>query len=103
MNERRRILTIALVAIGLTAMAAPAFAGPLASTNPLGGDPFVVLTGRLDIPEGMVTSDAIIFNGDAGVAGDVTGNVVAFNGDVVVTGSVDGDVVAVNGDRKSVV
>ena len=97
MNERRRTLTIALIAIGLTAIASPAFAGPFGSTNPFGGDPFVVLTGRLDVPEGTVTSDAIIFNGDASVAGDVSGNVIAFNGDVAVTGSVDGDVVAVNG------
>jgi hypothetical protein len=97
MNERRRTLTIALIAIGLTAIASPALAGPFGSTNPFGGDPFVVLTGRLDVPEGTVTSDAIIFNGDASVAGDVSGNVIAFNGDVAVTGSVDGDVVAVNG------
>ena len=36
MNVRRRTLTIALIAIGLTAIAAPAFAGPFESTNPLG-------------------------------------------------------------------
>jgi hypothetical protein len=97
MSKRRRTLTIALIAIGLTAIAAPAFAGPFASTNPFGGDPFVVLTGHLDLAEGTVASEAIIFDGDANIAGDVTGNVFAFNGDVVVTGRVNRDVVSVNG------
>ena len=65
MNKRRRMLTIALIAIGLTTIAAPAFAAPLESTNPFGSDAFVVLTGRLDVPKGSIASDAIIFNGDA--------------------------------------
>ena len=47
-----------------------------------------MLTGRLDLPEGTLASDAIIFDGDASIAGDVTSNVIAFNGDVVVTGHV---------------
>jgi hypothetical protein len=97
MTKRRRLLTIGFIAVGLSAIAAPAFAGPFESTNPFGGDPFVVLTGHLDLVEGTVASEAIIFDGDANIAGDVTGNVFAFNGDVAVTGSVDGDVVAVNG------
>lgn len=97
MNIRRKTLTIALIAVGLSTIAAPAFAASLDSSNPLGSDAFVVLTGRLDLPKGSVASDAIIFNGDATVAGDVTNNVVAFNGDVAVTGHVGENVVALNG------
>jgi hypothetical protein len=99
MNIRRRTLAIALVTVGLSTIAAPAFAfaGSFDSNNPLGPDAFVVLTGRLDMPRGMIASDAIIFNGDASIAGDVTNNVVAFNGDVLVTGHVGENVVAING------
>jgi hypothetical protein len=97
MNIRRKTLTIALIAIGLSTIAAPAVAGSFDSNNPLGPDAFVVLTGRLDLPRGLVASDAIIFNGDAAIAGDVTNNVVAFNGDVEVTGHVGENVVALNG------
>ncbi len=97
MNIRRRTLTIALIAVGLSTIAAPAFAASFDSNNPLGPDAFVVLTGRLDMPRGMIASDAIIFNGDATIAGDVTNNVVAFNGDVLVTGHVGENVVALNG------
>jgi hypothetical protein len=96
-NIRRRTLAIAFIAIGSWTIAAPAFAGPLGGSNPLGPDAFVVLTGRLDMPRGQIASDAIIFNGDATIAGDVTDNVVAFNGDVLVTGHVGGNVVATNG------
>ena len=49
------------------------------------------------MPRGVIASDAIIFNGDATIAGDVTNNVVAFNGDVLVTGHVGENVVAING------
>ncbi len=97
MNIRRRTLVIAMVAVALSTIAAPAFAASFGSNNPLGPDAFVVLTGRLDMPRGMLASDAIIFNGDATIAGDVTNNVVAFNGDVAVTGHVGENVVALNG------
>ncbi len=68
MNIRRRMLTLALIAVGLSTIAAPAFAGSFDTNNPLGPDAFVVLTGRLDMPRGMIASDAIIFNGDATIA-----------------------------------
>ena len=97
MNIRRRTLVIAVIAVGLSTIAAPAFAASFDSTNPLGPDAFVVLTGRLDLPRGSSASDAIIFDGDATIAGDVTNNVVAFNGDVEVTGHVGENVVALNG------
>jgi hypothetical protein len=41
--------------------------------------------------------DAIIFDGDATIAGTVTGNVIAFHGDVVVTGSVGENAISVTG------
>jgi hypothetical protein len=92
MSVRRSMVTV-MMAIGAVLVAAsPAIA--------LGGDPnepFVVLTGTLVVPAGSTVSDAIIFDGDATIAGDVTDEVIAFNGDVVVTGGVRGDVVALNG------
>lgn len=99
MNIRRRMLVLAVAVglVGLWTLTTPALAGPLAVDGPLGGDAFVVLTGRLDVPRGMVTSDAIILDGDATIAGDVTKNVVVVNGDVVVTGNVGEDVIALNG------
>ncbi len=95
MNIRHRALTIAMIVIGLAAIAAPALAQP--SDDPLDGDAFVVLTGRLDLPSGAAASDAIIFDGDATIAGDVADNAIAFNGDVLVTGRVGENVMALNG------
>jgi hypothetical protein len=95
MNVRRSALASVTIAVGLSTIAAPA----LAQTpgNPLEGDALVVLTGRLDLPQGSSASDAIIFDGDATITGDVSNNVIAFNGDVTVTGQVGENVVAVNG------
>jgi hypothetical protein len=56
-----------------------------------------VLTGQLDLPEGQLYDDAVIFDGDATIAGSVVNDAVAFNGDVTVSGSVGGSVVALNG------
>jgi hypothetical protein len=60
-------------------------------------EPFVVITGHIDVPQGTTVTDAVIFNGDVHVEGAVTDNVIAFNGDVVIDGSVGGDVVALSG------
>jgi hypothetical protein len=95
MNVRRRTMTIALIAIGLSAIAAPAFAQ--STGDRIEEDAFVVLTGSLDLPQGAVVDDAVIFDGDATIAGDVTNNAIAFNGDVLVTGHVGENVVAFNG------
>ena len=97
MNIRRKTLAIILIVVGMSTIAAPALAGPFDANNPLGPDAFVVLTGRLDMPRGLTASDAIIFNGNATIAGDVTNNVIAFNGDIVVTGNVGKNVMALNG------
>jgi hypothetical protein len=93
----RPLLFLGLVTAGLLMVAAPALAGSFDTNNPLGPDAFVVLTGRLDMPRGMIASDAIIFNGDATIRGDVSNNVIAFNGDVTVTGDVGKNVMALNG------
>jgi hypothetical protein len=95
MHIRHRALSIAVIAVGLSAVAAPALAQ--STDEPLDGDAFVVFTGRLDLPSGAAASDAIIFDGDATIAGDVSDNAIAFNGDVLVTGRVGEDVIALNG------
>lgn len=89
---RRSFLTLILTAGALLVAAAPAFAQSLPA-----GKSLVVLTGRLDVPKGTVVKDAVIFDGDAAIAGSVTNNVVAFNGDVAVSGSVAENVIALNG------
>ena len=93
MSIRRRLTVFALILVPIFVFAAPARAGSTPSTS----DPFVVITGRLDVPQGDTVRDAVIFNGPANVEGTVTNNVVAFNGDVVVSGSVGGNVTALNG------
>jgi hypothetical protein len=93
----RPLLFLVLVSAGLLVVPAPALAGSFDDNNPLGPDAFVVLTGRLDMPRGLIASDAIIFNGDATIRGDVTNNVIAFNGDVLVAGNVGKNVMALNG------
>ncbi len=60
-------------------------------------EPVVVLTGWLQVPEDVTVDDAVIFNGNATIAGHVTGTVLAFNGDVTITGTVDGDVASISG------
>ncbi|MDP9300578.1 MAG: hypothetical protein M3P43_06750, partial [Actinomycetota bacterium] len=66
--------------------------------DPTGPDSaFVVLTGRLDVQEGITVRSAVIFNGPMTIDGTVTESAVAFNGDVAVTGSVGENVVALNG------
>ena len=98
MSVRRTLVVVLAVAGGILAVAGPALAGVSGSGDAFGpGNAFVVLTGRLDLPKGTKASDAVIFNGDASVAGDVSNNVVAFNGDVLVYGNVGKNVVAFNG------
>lgn len=55
---------------------------------------FVVLTGQLVVPEGESVQTAVIFNGDALIAGTVTETLVVFNGDTEITGTVGEDVIA---------
>jgi hypothetical protein len=89
----RRGTFAALILLGIVATSAPA----IAQDDRGAGDPVVVFTGRLDVPQGETVEDAIIFDGDATIDGHVTGNVIAFHGDVVVNGTVDESVISVTG------
>ena len=93
-----RTLRIALV-VPAAVVGVLVLAGPLAAQtgDAQEADDFVVLTGRIDVAEGEVVGDAVIFDGDVRVAGEVTGNVVVFNGDVLISGTVGENVVAFNG------
>jgi hypothetical protein len=90
-----RLVLVVLAAAGAVLV----LAGPLAAQSdaPDPSKSFVVLTGQLDVPEGQTYQDAIIFDGDATIAGVVTEEALAFNGDVTVSGHVGGSVVAFNG------
>lgn len=91
---RRLAAALAMIA-GLLALSAPALAqGPRGDE---GGEPFVVLTGRLVVGADEIVDEAVIFNGDAVIDGKVSGNLVAFNGDVRVSGRVGDDIVVLNG------
>jgi hypothetical protein len=57
---------------------------------------FVVLTGRLVVPEGESVQTAVILNGDAVIQGRVNETLVVFNGDTEIIGTVDGDVIALS-------
>jgi Polymer-forming cytoskeletal len=88
--------TLILLSVGLLL----SFAGPArAQTSGDGGGakPYVVLTGKLDVPEGTTYREVVIFDGPLTIEGTVTKDAVAFNGDVVVTGRVNGNVFALNG------
>jgi len=96
-SQRRRCTILGLTLIALLLAAAPAHA-QTPTTIASSSEPFVVLTGRIDVPLGDKVTDAVIFNGPVTIEGTVDNNVVAFNGDVTVSGSVGGDVVSLNGD-----
>jgi hypothetical protein len=89
----RRLTLAALVLAALTLTAGPA----LAQTPDRDGDPVVIFTGTISVAQDQTVSDAIIFDGDATIAGTATGNVIAFHGDVTVTGSVGENVISLTG------
>ncbi len=90
-----RLVLVVLAAAGAVVL----LAGPLAAQGPTTDSTrsFIVLTGQLDVPEGQLYEDAVIFDGDATIAGTVVKDTIAFNGDVTVSGNVGGSVVALNG------
>jgi hypothetical protein len=91
----RRILLAAVASIALLVLAAPA---ALAQDDGSGfGDDAVVLTGRLQVPEGATVGTAVMFNGPVVVEGTVTESLVVFNGRTEILGTVEGDVVVFNG------
>jgi hypothetical protein len=91
-----RWFLLALVALVLGA-AVPAAAQSEGEAAPGDEGPTVVVTGRVEVPEGRTTDAVVIFDGPADIAGRVDGPVIAANGDIRVTGTVDEDVVAFNG------
>jgi hypothetical protein len=95
MPRRIRLVPVVLAAAASLVLVA----GPAIAQTVDGADPgsFIVLTGRIDVAEGEVFQDAVIFDGDARVDGHVVEEVVAFNGDVTIAGSVGGNVVALSG------
>jgi hypothetical protein len=99
MSSTRRWAVAALLAGALLVAGGAASAGSTASaaSTDTNGEPFVVLTGRLDVAEGTAYRTAVIFDGPLYVRGHVTGDAMAFNGDIVIFGSVDGNVTAFNG------
>jgi hypothetical protein len=95
MPRRIRLVPVVLAAAaGLVLVAGPAIAQTVDGAEP---GSFIVLTGRIDVAEGEVFQDAVIFDGDARVDGHVVEEVVAFNGNVTIAGSVGGNVVALSG------
>jgi hypothetical protein len=96
MRPRRSSLLLLAGLAAVALWASPAFAQDGASDSD--AKDFVVLTGRLEIPEDEVVDTALIFDGPATVAGEVEETLVVFNGDAEVTGIVHGDVVVFNGD-----
>ena len=92
----RRFLGAAIAAAMLAIVAAPSAFAQDEGTEPAGDDQ-IMLTGELLIPEGDTVGTALIFNGDATIAGAVTQSVLVFNGDVEIAGTVGDDVVVFNG------
>ena len=99
MSTRTRIacFTVALASVLLSGMSMASAQDSAQDAGSETSEPFVVLTGHLNVEQGITVEDAVIFDGDATIDGDVRGNAVALNGDVTVNGTVNGDVVALNG------
>ncbi len=98
MSVRRWVIALTALGAGLMGLLAPTALARSGNPDRGGGNgAFVVLTGRLDVLAEGTVETAVIFDGDATIAGQVTGTVVAFNGDVRITGDVGQDVIATNG------
>lgn len=99
--SRIRRLAFAFLAVPVLALTGHGVASAADEPGPVliedMNEPVVVLTGWLNVPEEITVDDAVIFNGNATIAGHVTGTVLAFNGDIIVSGTVDGDVASVSG------
>jgi hypothetical protein len=97
MPRRVRLVPAVLAsASGLLLLAGPATAQSDADTQDATPS-FVVLTGRIEIHEGEIFQDALIFDGDVRVDGEVVGDVAAFDGEATIAGHVGGNVVVLSG------
>lgn len=59
-----------------------------------------LLTGRADVPRGLVQDDVVVVSGTATVAGTVEDDVLVLNGRVRITGTVHGDVTVLRGGAR---
>ncbi len=91
-HVRSTLAVLALVPITLVMIAGPAAAARLQENDQ------VVISGRIDVPEGQTVGDVVILHGPVTVEGTVDGDLFALNGDVTISGEVTGDVVVANGD-----
>jgi cytoskeletal protein CcmA (bactofilin family) len=88
----RRSMVVGFLVVMMLGLAAPAWAQERQAT-----EPFVVLSGRAEVPEGQQVGDLVVFHGSATVDGTVDGSLTAFDAPVTISGRVNGDVVVFNG------
>ena len=84
----RRIVTLAVAAIALIALAA-------APAQAISRD-HVVVAGGEQLLRGQVADNIVVLDGPVRIAGRVTGNVVSVHGPVTISGTVDGTVTSVS-------
>lgn len=94
-RARAALVLSAFVLVTLALVAAPA-AGS-SEPDPADPDQWIVLSGRVDLPEDDEVDYVFVLHGDTDIAGTVDGTVVVVDGDVQVTGDVRDDVLAFNG------
>jgi hypothetical protein len=75
-------------------------AAPANAQIPIKHQPLVVLSGRIDIPQGQQVPGIVIFSGSLTVEGTVNGPITAFGAPVTVSGRVYGNVLAFRGPLK---
>ncbi len=96
MRARAAVLLVAIVGLVLVALVAPAAAGS-PDNDTASPDRWIVLSGRVDLPEDTTVDYVFVLNGDTDITGTVDGTVVVVNGDVRVSGDVQDNVLAFNG------
>jgi Polymer-forming cytoskeletal len=89
----RRAMVLALFPVLMLGLAAPAWAQGTTRTP----EPYVVLSGPANVPQGQQVGDLVVFHGSSNVAGTVNGSLTAFDAPVTISGQVNGDVTAFNG------
>jgi hypothetical protein len=95
--DRRSVVRLGLLLLGLGLLVAALATPAVAQTDIEDDGPRVVLTGRVEVAADEQVDAVVIFDGPAVIDGTVDGSVVAFNGEIVVRGDIDDDVVAFNG------
>jgi hypothetical protein len=71
----RKSMVLAVFLVLVLGVAAPAWA----QQDGEGGEAFVVLSGRADVPRGRTVGDLVVFHGSASVDGTVDGSLTAFD------------------------